>query len=205
MDDDEDEDEDEDKDEAKQVVLTKSKKKKVSKKLKAQNGEPVPVGAPSTDKKEEKAKAKEKGPESSPEAAKKESKEKKKEHKKNEKEKKKEVKKEKKPEPTNGAPTASANAGSPSNKKTLAGGLVIEDAKVGSGKTAKAGSFCSMRYIGRLTNGTVFDSNTKSKPVSAQRVKRHKKSGINFLCSLRLNSAADKLSKAGISTSHITI
>jgi FK506-binding nuclear protein len=164
-----DEDEDEDEDEVKQAALTKSQKKKLNKKLKAQNGEAVPVGAPSTDKKEKK----EKGPESSPEAPKKESKEKKKEHKKEEKEKKKEEKKEKKekkPEQTSGAPTTSTSGGSSPNKKTLAGGLVIEDSKVGSGKTAKAGSLCSMRYIGKLTNGTIFDSNTKGKAVSVQRV-----------------------------------
>jgi len=41
---------------------------------------------------------------------------------------------------------------------------VIEDAKVGAGKTAKAGSLCAMRYIGKLSSGTVFDSNTKGKP-----------------------------------------
>ncbi|KAG8714492.1 peptidylprolyl isomerase fpr4 [Ceratobasidium sp. 394] len=48
--------------------------------------------------------------------------------------------------------------------KTLAGGLVIEDKKVGTGPEAKAGKKIGMRYIGRLRNGKVFDSNTKGKP-----------------------------------------
>jgi FK506-binding nuclear protein len=152
-------DEDEDEDEAKQVAPTKSQKK-LNKKLKVQDGGAVPVGAPSTVKKEE----------SAPDPSKKGSKEKKKEHKKEKKEKKKEEKQEKKE--TNDAPTASANTDSQSNKKTLAGGLVIEDAKVGSGKIAKAGSICAMRYIGKLTDGTIFDSNTKGKAVSVQTDKR---------------------------------
>ena len=165
-------DEDEDEVEAKQGALTKAQKKKLNKKLKVQNGEAVPAGAPSTEKKE---KEKEKAPESSPEPSKKESKEKNKEHKKEKKEKKKDEKKEKKPEQTSGAPTG---ADSPSNKKTLANGLVIEDSKIGSGKTAKAGSNCSMRYIGKLTNGTIFDSNTKGQPVSVPKVKKDK--GVVF-------------------------
>lgn len=160
-------DEDEDEDEAKQIALTKPQKKNLNKKLKVENGGAVPVGGSSTDKKEEKEKE---GPESSPESKKKE---KKKEAKKEKKEKKKEEKKEKKPEQTD-VPTASTSAGSPPNKKTLAGGLVIEDSKVGAGKTAKTGSLCAMRYIGRLTNGTIFDSNTKGKPVSVQKVERDK-------------------------------
>jgi len=158
---------DEDEDEAKKVAPTKSQKK-LNKKLKVENGDAVPVGASSTDKKVEK-KGEASG--SSPETSKKESKEKKKEHKKEKKEKKKEEKQEKKQ--TTDAPTASTNAGSPS-KKTLAGGLVIEDSKVGSGKTAKAGSLCAMRYIGKLTDGTIFDSNTKGKVVSVQEDKMDK-------------------------------
>lgn len=37
-------------------------------------------------------------------------------------------------------------------------GLVIEDAKVGKGPAAKKGQMLSMRYIGKLANGKVFDS-----------------------------------------------
>ncbi|KAF9529434.1 hypothetical protein CPB83DRAFT_852686 [Crepidotus variabilis] len=49
-------------------------------------------------------------------------------------------------------------------KKTLAGGIVVEDAKVGTGVQAKKGSTVRMRYIGKLPNGKVFDQNTKGKP-----------------------------------------
>ncbi|KAH7339406.1 hypothetical protein B0J17DRAFT_654992 [Rhizoctonia solani] len=51
-----------------------------------------------------------------------------------------------------------------SEPKTLPGGVVIEDKTVGSGPAAKAGKKIGMRYIGRLKNGKVFDSNTKGKP-----------------------------------------
>ncbi|KEP53281.1 peptidyl-prolyl cis-trans isomerase [Rhizoctonia solani 123E] len=51
-----------------------------------------------------------------------------------------------------------------SEPKTLPGGVVIEDKTVGSGPAAKAGKKVGMRYIGRLKNGKVFDSNTKGKP-----------------------------------------
>ena len=49
-------------------------------------------------------------------------------------------------------------------KKTLASGLVIEDSKLGTGATAKSGKKVGMRYIGKLGNGKVFDSNTNGKP-----------------------------------------
>ncbi|KAG9104375.1 peptidylprolyl isomerase fpr4 [Ceratobasidium sp. 370] len=48
--------------------------------------------------------------------------------------------------------------------RTLAGGVTIEDKKVGTGPVAKAGKKIGMRYIGRLKNGKVFDSNTKEPP-----------------------------------------
>lgn len=51
-----------------------------------------------------------------------------------------------------------------SKKKTLPSGLVIEDTKVGNGPRAKNGKKVSVRYIGRLTTGKVFDSNTKGAP-----------------------------------------
>lgn len=50
--------------------------------------------------------------------------------------------------------------------KTLESGLKIEDKTIGTGKQAKKGSFVQMRYIGKLTNGTIFDKNTKGTPVS---------------------------------------
>ncbi len=59
--------------------------------------------------------------------------------------------------------SASPTKGKP---KELESGLKILDNKVGTGKAAKNGDMVSMRYIGKLENGTVFDSNTKGKPVS---------------------------------------
>ncbi|KAJ3820143.1 hypothetical protein F5880DRAFT_1625331 [Lentinula raphanica] len=49
-------------------------------------------------------------------------------------------------------------------EKELPSGLKIKDAKVGTGPMAKKGQTISMRYIGKLTNGKIFDSNTKGKP-----------------------------------------
>ena len=49
--------------------------------------------------------------------------------------------------------------------KELAGGVQAVDHKVGTGRQAKKGDLVSMRYIGKLTNGKVFDSNTKGQPV----------------------------------------
>ncbi|KIK45116.1 hypothetical protein CY34DRAFT_801970 [Suillus luteus UH-Slu-Lm8-n1] len=48
--------------------------------------------------------------------------------------------------------------------KELAGGVKIRDVKTGDGKAAKNGARVSMRYIGKLQNGKVFDQNTKGKP-----------------------------------------
>ena len=50
-------------------------------------------------------------------------------------------------------------------KKTLDGGVQIEDKKVGTGAQAKKGDVVSMRYVGKLTNGKIFDQNIKGKPV----------------------------------------
>lgn len=51
-------------------------------------------------------------------------------------------------------------------KRELPNGLVIQDTAEGdaSASTAKNGKRVGMRYIGKLTNGKVFDSNTKGKP-----------------------------------------
>ncbi|EGF81578.1 hypothetical protein BATDEDRAFT_36850 [Batrachochytrium dendrobatidis JAM81] len=46
-------------------------------------------------------------------------------------------------------------------KRTLSSGIIVEDSVVGTGPVAKSGSKVAVRYIGRLTNGKVFDSNTK--------------------------------------------
>ena len=50
--------------------------------------------------------------------------------------------------------------------RTLDGGLIVTDSKVGDGAVAKNGKKIGMRYIGKLDNGKIFDSNTKGSPVS---------------------------------------
>ena len=51
------------------------------------------------------------------------------------------------------------------NKQTTAGGVIVEDFKIGTGPMAKKGNTVQMRYIGKLTDGKEFDKNTKGKPV----------------------------------------
>ncbi|KAI0674917.1 hypothetical protein C8Q78DRAFT_1009663 [Trametes maxima] len=48
--------------------------------------------------------------------------------------------------------------------KTLSGGLKVVDHKTGTGPQAKSGDTVTMRYIGKLENGKIFDQNTKGKP-----------------------------------------
>jgi len=43
-------------------------------------------------------------------------------------------------------------------------GVTIDDKKTGDGRVAKKGDRIGMRYIGKLQNGKVFDSNKKGKP-----------------------------------------
>lgn len=50
--------------------------------------------------------------------------------------------------------------------RVLEGGVKVRDVKVGNGKMAKKGDKVSMRYVGKLTDGTIFDKNTKGAPVS---------------------------------------
>lgn len=50
--------------------------------------------------------------------------------------------------------------------KTLPSGLQIKDIKIGTGPQAKPGNAVSMRYIGKLQNGKVFDKNTGGVPFS---------------------------------------
>ncbi|KIW80311.1 hypothetical protein Z517_06926 [Fonsecaea pedrosoi CBS 271.37] len=45
-------------------------------------------------------------------------------------------------------------------------GVTIDDRKLGSGPAAKKGARLEMRYIGKLDNGKVFDSNKSGKPFS---------------------------------------
>lgn len=46
-------------------------------------------------------------------------------------------------------------------KKSVEGGVQIEEVKVGGGQPAKAGKFVSVYYVGRLKNGKKFDSVTQ--------------------------------------------
>lgn len=45
-------------------------------------------------------------------------------------------------------------------------GVTIDDRKIGTGRTVKNGDKVGMRYIGKLQNGKVFDSNKKGAPFS---------------------------------------
>ena len=45
-------------------------------------------------------------------------------------------------------------------------GVTVDDRKIGSGPAAKKGNRLEMRYIGKLENGKVFDSNKSGKPFS---------------------------------------
>ncbi|KAJ3863156.1 hypothetical protein EV359DRAFT_82631 [Lentinula novae-zelandiae] len=49
-------------------------------------------------------------------------------------------------------------------EKELPSGLKIQDATIGTGPMAKNGQLVSMRYIGKLANGKIFDQNTKGSP-----------------------------------------
>ncbi|KAK4116896.1 hypothetical protein N656DRAFT_842281 [Canariomyces notabilis] len=56
-----------------------------------------------------------------------------------------------------------------SDKKATLGvkvvqGVTIDDRKIGTGRTVKSGDKVGMRYIGKLQNGKVFDSNKKGTP-----------------------------------------
>ncbi len=72
----------------------------------------------------------------------------------------------KKPEPKAESKAEKPQQQAQAKKKTLPSGLVMEDVKVGNGPRAKNGKKVSVRYIGKLTNGKVFDSNTKGAPFS---------------------------------------
>lgn len=48
--------------------------------------------------------------------------------------------------------------------KKLAGGLSVDDRKVGEGPGAKKGAKITLRYVGKLTTGSIFDSNTSGAP-----------------------------------------
>lgn len=123
------------------AIDTTAKSNKKTKKLKAEDGKPITVETDAikedTVKGDEKAEAKEKDKKIG---------------------KKKDKKEKKKVGDTPGEKSTPA-------KKTIAGGIVIEDAVVGTGPMAKKGNTVGMRYIGKLTNGKEFDKNTSGKPV----------------------------------------
>ena len=119
------------------VADTSTKSDKKSKKLKAADGKPVVVETDAIKEGEKKVEA-----------------EKEKDGQKD----KKKNKKEKNKVDTLGEKSTPA-------KKTIAGGIVIEDAVVGTGPMAKKGNTVRVRYVGKLTNGKEFDKNTSGKPV----------------------------------------
>ncbi|KAJ6587037.1 hypothetical protein DFH09DRAFT_1142379 [Mycena vulgaris] len=82
-----------------------------------------------------------------------------------EKKEKKKDKKEKKKEGAEKADGERADKKLPAERE-VTGGVKIKDTKVGTGPAVKKGQTVSMRYIGKLTTGKIFDSNTKGKPFS---------------------------------------
>lgn len=60
--------------------------------------------------------------------------------------------------------SAEANTTKPSVRTVQ--GITIDERKVGTGPAAKKGSRLEMRYIGKLDDGKVFDSNKSGKPFS---------------------------------------
>ena len=55
-------------------------------------------------------------------------------------------------------PGSAASSPAPSAPVGPAGGLVVEEVKVGDGPVATAGKVVSVNYTGKLTDGTKFDS-----------------------------------------------
>ncbi|KAI0446799.1 hypothetical protein F4803DRAFT_559234 [Xylaria telfairii] len=62
-------------------------------------------------------------------------------------------------------PAAAAEKGATLGVKVV-GGVTLDDRKIGSGRVVKKGNRVEVRYIGKLTDGKVFDSNKKGKPFS---------------------------------------
>ncbi|KAL4982888.1 hypothetical protein BDW68DRAFT_169954 [Aspergillus falconensis] len=123
-------------DKAKSVANSESKKQQ--KKLKKNNGEASAVEAKPEQKETKKvqfAKNLEQGPTPS---------------------------KEKKPEEKKPAEKTEKSTGTLGVKEVK--GVIIDDKKLGKGAAAASGNTVAMRYIGKLENGKVFDSNKKGKP-----------------------------------------
>jgi FK506-binding nuclear protein len=64
-----------------------------------------------------------------------------------------------------GPAAAAAEKGATLGVKVV-NGVTIDDRKIGSGRVVKKGNRVEVRYIGKLTDGKVFDSNKKGKPFS---------------------------------------
>lgn len=69
-------------------------------------------------------------------------------------------------------PTPSSSSSAGTAKPTIGvrevQGVKIDDRKIGSGPAAKKGSRLELRYIGKLTDGKVFDANKSGKPFSVK-------------------------------------
>ena len=64
-----------------------------------------------------------------------------------------------------GEQTATPGAPKTPGKRTLKGGLMVEDLKIGNGPEAKSGKMIGMYYSGKLkANNKQFDSNLSGKP-----------------------------------------
>jgi FK506-binding nuclear protein len=120
--------------------LSKAEKKRLAKKLKAESGQAV---TPEIEKKVNEGEPKDK---------------------KDKKDKKKEKDKEGKVEKDH--VKAGEKKDGLAKDKEIAGGIKIKDMEVGTGPHAKKGNTVSMRYVGKLQSGKVFDKNVKGKPVS---------------------------------------
>ncbi|KAG9774139.1 hypothetical protein KCU88_g5583, partial [Aureobasidium melanogenum] len=70
------------------------------------------------------------------------------------------------PTPSGTSPAAKGAADNKSVGVKEVNGVTIDVRKVGSGPAAKKGNRLEMRYIGKLDNGKVFDSNKSGKPFS---------------------------------------
>ena len=112
------------------------------------------------------------------------------------KEKEKKKKKKDKKEKTEDAPKTDKK--DDNAKKTIAGGVTIQDFKVGKGPVAKKGDTVRMRYIGKLVNGKQFDKNTSGHPVSVDFIKSNTIFYLTPFRSLLFTLEKMRLSKAGM-------
>ncbi|KAI1266782.1 hypothetical protein F5Y18DRAFT_380372 [Xylariaceae sp. FL1019] len=62
--------------------------------------------------------------------------------------------------------SAAAEKGAAAVGVKVVQGVTVDDRKIGTGRVVKKGNKVEVRYIGKLTNGKVFDSNKKGKPFS---------------------------------------